>query len=116
MLPPSFMGLYAPQTSAWGAPGSAPQASQALNPAFGMQPGLYGATQGAQVLTAQHAGATPTQDPWAMMQPKLDAYMADWLAKQQAAARPGAGANFEGGGGTASGVGDLQALAGGYDG
>ena len=105
MLGPNFMGLYNPQLGGASPSQQAPGGPVQLNPQFGMTPGLYGPTQGATRLVApQGAGAAPPTDPWKIMQPKLDAYMADWWARQQAqqnAARTtmaGSEANTENGG------------------
>ena len=123
MLPANFMGLYQPQLGGTTQAPQVPGAPVALNPQFGMTPGLYGATQGAtHLLGPQGAGAPPPSDPWKIMQPKLDAYMADWWARQQAQQAAGrttmAGSEAEmNGSGQAehdsAGVNGMDAMAGG---
>lgn len=101
MLGPNFMGLYQPQAAAGG-----PPAAPTLNPVF--SGGLYQATHGTPAMVQQQQPPAPAPtDPWAAMQPKLDAYMQDWLARQQSRAGSTPGDSNQG-------EGNPSALQGGF--
>lgn len=108
MLSQNFMGLYDPRLGA-GQPGMG-QPAQAPT-------GAVSPTQGASWVLPQQVRqptvATQQQDPWALLQPKLDAYLSDWWAKRYASTfggdtsrqEQGAGAEMAGSGQEFNGAG-----------
>lgn len=88
MPDPSYMGLYDPRV---GGQSPIPQQGpgvQPLDPSFGMGPNLYSGQPNVRLLPQPATPAAPAapQDPWALLQPKLDAYLNDWFTKKYASA------------------------------